>query len=58
MTSRNLTEVFVIMRNNASKNRNHYDDRVSLHMLFHMLQRKTIKDKQIMTQFTTYQMQL
>ncbi|EDW75391.1 uncharacterized protein Dwil_GK19716 [Drosophila willistoni] len=27
MTSRNLTEVFVIMRNNASKNRNHYDDR-------------------------------
>lgn len=29
MTSRNLTEVFVIMRNNASKNRNHYDDRVS-----------------------------
>ncbi|KAH8271002.1 hypothetical protein KR044_013296 [Drosophila immigrans] len=26
MTSRNLTEVFVIMRNNASKNRNHYDD--------------------------------
>lgn len=29
MTSRNLTEVFVIMRNNASKNRSHYDDRVS-----------------------------
>ncbi|XP_023161980.1 syntaxin-16 [Drosophila hydei] len=27
MTSRNLTEVFVIMRNNASKNRNHYDER-------------------------------
>ncbi|XP_052856384.1 syntaxin-16 [Drosophila gunungcola] len=27
MTSRNLTEVFVIMRNNASKNRSHYDDR-------------------------------
>ncbi|EDW00017.1 syntaxin-16 [Drosophila grimshawi] len=27
MTSRNLTEVFIIMRNNASKNRNHYDDR-------------------------------
>ncbi|KAH8387202.1 hypothetical protein KR093_005476 [Drosophila rubida] len=26
MTSRNLTEVFVIMRNNASKNRHHYDD--------------------------------
>ncbi|KAH8400292.1 hypothetical protein KR215_009971 [Drosophila sulfurigaster] len=26
MTSRNLTEVFIIMRNNASKNRNHYDD--------------------------------
>ncbi|XP_020715146.1 syntaxin-16 isoform X3 [Ceratitis capitata] len=28
MTSRNLTEVFVIMRNNASKNRNLYSDRV------------------------------
>lgn len=26
MTSRNLTEVFVIMRNNAQHNRNMYDD--------------------------------
>lgn len=29
MTSRNLTEVFVLMRNNAIQNRNMYDDRVS-----------------------------
>ncbi len=26
MTSRNLTEVFLIMRNNAQHNRNMYDD--------------------------------
>lgn len=28
MTSRNLTEVFFLMRNNAVQNRNMYDDRV------------------------------
>lgn len=35
MTSRNLTEVFVIMRNNAQHNRNMYDDdRVSDRVVF------------------------
>lgn len=29
MTSRNLTEVFFLMRNNAIQNRNMYDDRVN-----------------------------
>ena len=29
MTSRNLTEVFLLMRNNAIQNRNMYDDRVN-----------------------------
>lgn len=29
MTSRNLTEVFFLMRNNAVQNRNMYDDRVN-----------------------------
>lgn len=28
MTSRNITEVFILMRNNAIQNRNMYDDRV------------------------------
>lgn len=30
MTSRNITEVFVLMRNNAIQNRNMYDDRVGV----------------------------
>lgn len=29
MTSRNMTEVFILMRNNAVQNRNMYDERVS-----------------------------
>lgn len=29
MTSRNMTEVFILMRNNAIQNRNMYDERVS-----------------------------
>lgn len=29
MTSRNLTEVFILMRNNAIQNRNMYEDNVS-----------------------------
>lgn len=38
MTSRNLTEVFVIMRNNAQHNRNMYDDdRVSDRVVFFVL---------------------
>lgn len=31
MTSRNMTEVFILMRNNAIQNRNMYDERVSIH---------------------------
>lgn len=30
MTSRNMTEVFILMRNNAIQNRNMYDERVSI----------------------------
>lgn len=30
MTSRNMTEVFTLMRNNAIQNRNMYDERVSI----------------------------
>lgn len=30
MTLRNMTEVFILMRNNAIKNRNMYEDRVSV----------------------------
>lgn len=30
MTSRNLTEVFILMRNNAIQNRNMYDERVGV----------------------------
>lgn len=30
MTSRNMTEVFILMRNNAIQNRHMYDERVSI----------------------------